>query len=53
MDKHVAYQGSGSGFIWSRPDPEGFGTLMQMFKADEYRGQRHRLNIIQKSVQNE
>lgn len=44
VDRQAAYQGSGSGFIWSRPDPKGFGTLMQMFKADEYRGRRHRLS---------
>lgn len=44
VDKQVAHQGSGSGFIWSRPDPKGFGTLMQMFKADEYRGKRRRLS---------
>jgi hypothetical protein len=44
VDKEVALQGSGSGFIWSKPNPRGFGTLMQIFKADSYRGRRRRLS---------
>lgn len=42
VDKDVAIQGSGSGFIWSTPNARGFGTLMQMFKADLYCGKRRR-----------
>lgn len=44
VDKAAALQGSGSGFIWSRQNPRGFGTLMQMFKADSYRAERRRLS---------
>jgi hypothetical protein len=44
IDREAALQGSGSGFIWSRTNPRGFGTLMQMFKADSYRGERRRLS---------
>lgn len=45
VDREVAHQGSGSGFIWSRTDQieDDFGTLMQMFKADHYRASRYRL----------
>ena len=40
VDRDIAHEGSGSGFIWSRQNPRGFGTLMQMFKADSYCGKR-------------
>lgn len=46
VDKDVAIQGSGSGFIWSTPNARGFGTLMQMFKADLYCGKRRRLSAF-------
>jgi hypothetical protein len=46
VDKELAYEGTASGYIWSRDDPEGFGTLMQMFRADSYRGKRYRLSAF-------
>jgi hypothetical protein len=40
-DRTVVLNGKSSGFIKSnRPDPEGFGTYMQMFDASDYRGKR-------------
>lgn len=39
-DTSVARSGSRSGYISSRPDARGFGTLMQTFKANNYRGMR-------------
>ena len=46
IDREVARQGSGSGFIWSRTEQieDEFGTLMQIFKADAYTGSRCRLS---------
>ena len=44
IDKEVVLQGTGSGFIRSKPNPRGFGTLMQMFRADLYHGERRRLS---------
>ena len=46
VDREMAHQGSGSGFMWSRTAEieDDFGTLMQMFKADDYRGPRYRLS---------
>jgi hypothetical protein len=43
VDKSIAHSGQASGSIQSRrARPRGFGTLMQMCKADQYRGQRVR-----------
>jgi hypothetical protein len=44
-DQAVAHGGKASGFIRSKAvKPSGFGTLMQMCKADHYRGQRVRMS---------
>jgi hypothetical protein len=43
-DQEVAHSGIQSGFIASRPQPRGFGTLMQQFRADRFRGTRLRLS---------
>jgi hypothetical protein len=44
IDREEHYSGAASGFIASRSDrPSGFGTLMQVFKADNYRGKRVRM----------
>jgi hypothetical protein len=32
-----------AGYLRAKPQPQGFGTLMQMFKADSYRGTRQML----------
>lgn len=45
VDPTVAHGGKASGYIKSRVSgPKGFGTLMQTFKADEYRGKRVRMS---------
>ena len=50
VDRNSAFTGSSSGFIKSnKPDPQGFGTYMQMFDAAEYRGRRLRLSAYVKS----
>lgn len=52
IDANSAFTGGSSGFIRSnKPDPQGFGTYMQMFDATEYRGQRLRLSAFVKSAQ--
>ena len=39
VDPAMAYGGKASGYIKSKvADPKGFGTLMQMFRPDDYRG---------------
>jgi hypothetical protein len=49
-DQAVAHGGKASGFIRSKAaKPSGFGTLMQMCKAGQYRGQRVRLSAWVKS----
>jgi hypothetical protein len=45
-DATVAHSGSRSGFIQARPDARGFGTLMQSFKAERFRGTRLRLSAF-------
>ena len=41
----VSHGGRASGYIKSKvSDPAGYGTLMQVFAADEYRGKRLRLS---------
>ena len=48
VDRDSAFTGSSSGFIKSnKPDPQGFGTYMQMFDATEYRGKRLRLSHLE------
>lgn len=45
IDRAVCYQGNASGTIQSKSSqPEGFATLMQNIKADQYRGSRLRLS---------
>jgi len=49
-DVAMAHGGKASGFIRSKAArPSGFGTLMQMCKAGQYRGQRVRLSAWVKS----
>lgn len=49
-DQAVAHLGKASGFIRSKADkPSGFGTLMQMCRADRYRGRRVRMSAWVKS----
>ena len=44
-DTSVVHTGKSSGYIRSaKSSPRGFGTLMQMFKADDYQGKRVRLS---------
>ena len=40
VDRKVTFGGAISAYIRSRGVPRGFGTLMQTFKADMYRGKR-------------
>ena len=50
-----AFTGGSSGYIRNnKPDPQGFGTYMQMFEAGEYRGKRVRLSayIQSENVEN-
>jgi hypothetical protein len=50
IDHRVIYNGKNSGYIKSIVvEPKGFGTLMQMFKADEYRNKRMRFSAVVKS----
>lgn len=49
VDATVAHSGTKSGFISSRPDPKGFGTIMQVFKADNYQDKRLRLSAFVKA----
>ena len=45
IDRVVAHGGKTSGYIKSKvSEPKGFGSLMQMFKADVYRGKRLRMS---------
>ncbi len=44
-DRTTAHDGSASGYLKSKvAKPKGFGTLMQMFKGDEFHGQRVRMS---------
>ncbi len=50
LDRNSAFTGSSSGYIKSnKPDPQGFGTYMQMFDATEYRGKRLRVSAYVQS----
>jgi hypothetical protein len=44
VDRKVTYSGALSAYIRSRGVPRGFGTLMQTFKADMYRGNRLKMS---------
>lgn len=51
-DYEIKHQGHASGFLESISEmPAGFGTLMQMFKAEEYKGQRIRFSGFARSEQ--
>jgi len=45
-DTSVAHSGDRSGFLVARPEARGFGTLMQAFRADLFRGRRLRLSAF-------
>ncbi len=50
IDHTVTYNGKNSGYLKaSVAQPKGFGTLMQMFKADQYRNRRMRFSAVVKS----
>lgn len=49
IDPKATYRGAISAYIKSRGAPEGFGTLMQTFKADIYRGKRLKMSASAKS----
>ena len=50
LDPTTPYQGKNSGYIKSIVEElKGFGTLMQMFKADAYRNKRMRFAAVVKS----
>ncbi len=47
IDRTVLHEGKKSAFLRAKTErPAGFGTLMQMFKADQYRGKRVRLTAF-------
>jgi hypothetical protein len=50
IDTTVAHGGAQSAFIMSRSDPRGFGTLMQTFAAERFRGTRLRVSAFAKTV---
>ncbi len=51
VDTQETFQNENSGYLRARrPDAEGFGTMMQMFKADNYRSKRMSFSAIVKSV---
>lgn len=44
IDREESHSGTSSGYVMARVEKsQGFGTLMQAFKADSYRGKRMRL----------
>lgn len=49
-DTIVAYSGTRSGYIASRPSPRGFGTLMQIFSAEPLRNTRQQLTAYIKTA---
>src|SRR5262245_7774323 len=52
LDTSVRHGGKASGLIKSKADDaKGFATMMQMFRADEYRGKRLRLSGYVKADQ--
>ncbi|MBV9711243.1 MAG: hypothetical protein JO011_10060, partial [Ktedonobacteraceae bacterium] len=50
IDSSVTYHEKNSGYLKAKVlQPEGFGTLMQMFKADLYRNKRMSFSALVKS----
>jgi hypothetical protein len=49
-DAATAHSGTKSGFIASRGQPHGFGTLMQQFKAERFRANRLRMSAYVKTA---
>jgi AraC-like DNA-binding protein len=51
VDREIVHQGTVSGYLKSRTvqDVSEFGTMMQQFKADKYRGKRIRLSCFIKT----
>jgi hypothetical protein len=50
VESGAAFTGNSSGYVKNnKPDPKGFGTYMQMFSAEEYRGKRIRLSAYVKA----
>jgi hypothetical protein len=44
IDSKTSHEGAVSAYIKSRRSPRGFGTLMQTFRADMYRGKRLKMS---------
>lgn len=52
VDTQAAYNGHPSAYLKSKqPAIDGFGTLMQQFRADKYAGKRLRFSAFIKSEQ--
>jgi len=50
IDTKVAYHGKNSGYLKAKVvEPKGFGTMMQMFKANDYLNKRMRFSAVVKS----
>src|SRR3954451_1312350 len=50
VDRAIAHGGQASGFIKARTAaPRGYATLMQVFRADSYRGKRLRMSGLVKA----
>ncbi|GAJ22896.1 unnamed protein product, partial [marine sediment metagenome] len=50
LDHMVTHSGEVSAYLKSRvSEPRGFGTLMQMFKAEDYRSKRVRMSAYVKA----
>jgi len=50
IDTNVTYNNKNSGYIKAKvADPRGFGTMMQMFKANDYLNKRMRFSADVKS----
>ncbi|MFF2550488.1 hypothetical protein ACFVUS_05775 [Nocardia sp. NPDC058058] len=50
IDRTVRGRHSPAGYVRSRSDATGFGTLMQMIKAEQFRGKRIRLSAYVKTA---
>jgi hypothetical protein len=52
VDRKTKFRGRGSGFVRARTEgAQGFGTLMQIFKATDFRAKRLRLTAIVRTEQ--
>jgi hypothetical protein len=50
IDRSVSLRGKSSGYIKNnKPDPGGFGTYMQMFDAEDFRGKRVQFSAFVRS----